>query len=121
MARGLRGVTRMRTVCVHGGAARAPQHKALQVRPTLLVATPGRLLDLLDSGALALGAVTPPVHAAVRDPVRVTNHSNGHACFRTGFAVVSACCNALLSLLICQGCTLSWSARFMPADSTVIR
>ena len=117
MARGLRGVTRLRTACVHGGAARAPQQKALQAQPTLLVATPGRLLDLLDSGALALGAVTPPV----RDPVRVTNHSNGHACFRTGFAVMSACCNALLGLLICPGCTLSWSARFLPADSTVIR
>lgn len=91
VARGLRGVTRMRTVCVHGGAARAPQQKALQAQPMLLVATPGRLLDLLDSGALALGTVPPPVHGAVRDPVRVVDHSNGLLSSRkAGLPVVSA-------------------------------
>ncbi len=34
------------------------QVAALQKRPALLVATPGRLLDLLDAGALTLGGVT---------------------------------------------------------------
>lgn len=55
MARKLRPGAGLKTAMVTGGAERSPQVAALQKHPQLLVATPGRLLDLLDAGALTLG------------------------------------------------------------------
>lgn len=58
VARGLRVVSSsLRTACIHGGAERAPQIAALGRQPALLVATPGRLLDLMDASAVSLGKV----------------------------------------------------------------
>lgn len=58
VARDLRAVSgSLRTTCIHGGAERAPQIAALGRRPALLVATPGRLLDLMDCSALSLSQV----------------------------------------------------------------
>ena len=48
--------THMKIGLVVGGAALGPQIKRLQRGTDILVATPGRLLDLLDRGALDLGA-----------------------------------------------------------------
>uniref|UniRef100_A0A7S1J4G4 Probable eukaryotic initiation factor 4A n=1 Tax=Eutreptiella gymnastica TaxID=73025 RepID=A0A7S1J4G4_9EUGL len=45
-------------LCVYGGVPKGGQVQALQQeRPSLLVATPGRLIDLLDDGAVRLGAI----------------------------------------------------------------
>ena len=43
-----------RTAVIVGGVSQVPQVKALQQRPEILVATPGRLLDLLAQGVLHL-------------------------------------------------------------------
>ncbi|MFP4013911.1 MAG: DEAD/DEAH box helicase [Chitinispirillaceae bacterium] len=42
------------TVCIYGGVSDQPQKKALARGADILVATPGRLLDLLGQGALTL-------------------------------------------------------------------
>lgn len=55
-ARALRRVWGLRVAAVFGGADRAQQIELLAKKPHLLVATPGRLLDLIDEGALSLGA-----------------------------------------------------------------
>ena len=44
-------------VCVFGGVGSTPQEKALSKGVDVLVATPGRLLDLVDRGHLTLGKV----------------------------------------------------------------
>jgi len=44
----------MRTACVVGGVSMENQVRALRNKPAILVATPGRLLDLLDQGELEL-------------------------------------------------------------------
>jgi len=49
--------TRLRAVVVFGGVGKAPQVRALAKRPAVLVATPGRLLDLLSDKALSLANV----------------------------------------------------------------
>ncbi|MEM7337901.1 MAG: DEAD/DEAH box helicase [Actinomycetota bacterium] len=46
-----------RVLAVYGGVAVGPQRKALAKGIDLLVATPGRLQDLIDQGAVSLGAV----------------------------------------------------------------
>eukprot|EP00920_Eleutheroschizon_duboscqi_P014020 GHVT01032796.1.p1 GENE.GHVT01032796.1~~GHVT01032796.1.p1 ORF type:complete len:443 (-),score=66.91 GHVT01032796.1:318-1646(-) len=48
----------LRSVCVYGGASRGPQAAALQGVAQLLVATPGRLLDFLESRAVSLRRVS---------------------------------------------------------------
>jgi len=45
----------LRTVCLTGGTEKAPQIQALRKNPHIVVATPGRLLDLIDDGHLSLG------------------------------------------------------------------
>jgi hypothetical protein len=45
----------LRTVCLTGGTEKAPQIQALHKNPHIVVATPGRLLDLIDDGHLSLG------------------------------------------------------------------
>jgi len=45
----------VRTVCLTGGTEKAPQIQALRKNPHIVVATPGRLLDLIDDGHLSLG------------------------------------------------------------------
>ncbi len=49
------GLTR---ACVFGGVGKAPQVKAMSRGVDVLVATPGRLLDLQSEGALSLGGVS---------------------------------------------------------------
>ena len=41
----------VRTVCVYGGVAKPPQAKALRRGVEVVVATPGRLEDLMNDGA----------------------------------------------------------------------
>ena len=43
--------------CIHGGVSHRPQTKALRDGTDLVIATPGRLLDLAEQGDLKLGAV----------------------------------------------------------------
>jgi ATP-dependent RNA helicase RhlE len=43
---------------IYGGVSQRPQEAALRARPDLLVATPGRLLDLVQQGFVDLGGVT---------------------------------------------------------------
>jgi ATP-dependent helicase YprA (DUF1998 family) len=47
----------LRTVCLTGGTEKAPQIQALRKNPHIVVATPGRLLDLIDDGHLSLGKI----------------------------------------------------------------
>jgi ATP-dependent RNA helicase RhlE len=49
--------TNIRAITVFGGVGAAPQIRALQSRPQIIVACPGRLLDLLGSGAARLEGV----------------------------------------------------------------
>ena len=45
----------LRSVCVTGGVEKDRQVAALEKLPHIVVATPGRLLDLIDDGHLSLG------------------------------------------------------------------
>jgi len=47
----------LRSALVVGGVAFSPQTRALRNRPAIIVATPGRLVDHLERGTLALGHV----------------------------------------------------------------
>jgi ATP-dependent RNA helicase RhlE len=47
----------LRNVVVYGGVGQRPQERALERRPDLLIATPGRLLDLVSQGFVRLDAV----------------------------------------------------------------
>ena len=47
----------VRIATIYGGAAYQPQLKALAAGPTVIVGTPGRVIDMLDRGALDLSAV----------------------------------------------------------------
>jgi ATP-dependent RNA helicase RhlE len=47
----------LRTACVFGGVSERPQIQALQRGTDILVATPGRLLDLIGQRAVALGSL----------------------------------------------------------------
>lgn len=58
-ARALRRVWGLRVAAVFGGADRVQQIELLAKKPHVLVATPGRLLDLIDDGALSLGERSP--------------------------------------------------------------
>jgi ATP-dependent RNA helicase RhlE len=49
--------TRIKVVTVFGGVSAQPQRTALRLRPEILVACPGRLLDLLEQGAARLDRV----------------------------------------------------------------
>ncbi len=48
----------LRTALVHGGVSQRPQEKALAAGPDILVATPGRLLDLLEQGHVDLSGLS---------------------------------------------------------------
>jgi ATP-dependent RNA helicase RhlE len=50
--------TRLRHACIFGGVNQNPQVKALAAGVEILVATPGRLLDLASNGFVDLGHVT---------------------------------------------------------------
>jgi ATP-dependent RNA helicase RhlE len=49
--------TTVRAVTVFGGVSAAPQIRALRERPDVIVACPGRLLDLMQQGAAKLGDI----------------------------------------------------------------
>ena len=46
------------SVCIYGGVPKGPQRQAIRDGAQVVVATPGRLLDLHEEGACALGGVT---------------------------------------------------------------
>jgi superfamily II DNA/RNA helicase len=52
------GVAKVSSQAVFGGVPKGPQVKALKEKPDLLVATPGRLQDLMEMGALSLECVS---------------------------------------------------------------
>ena len=54
-ARSLRSAFKLRTVTLFGGASKQEQAALLESGPQLLVASPGRLLDLMEDGAVSLG------------------------------------------------------------------
>jgi len=56
-ARRLRPLFGLRTTSIFGGVPREEQEKLLATPPHILVATPGRLVDLLDDGVVSLGGV----------------------------------------------------------------
>ncbi|GFR47037.1 hypothetical protein Agub_g8722 [Astrephomene gubernaculifera] len=56
--RGEAAGTPLRTVCLYGGAARGNQLAAMRRRPHLIIATPGRLLDFVESGEINIGQVS---------------------------------------------------------------
>jgi len=45
----------VRTAIVYGGVPKPPQVKALRAKPQLVVATPGRLMDLMQEGSVNVG------------------------------------------------------------------
>ncbi len=47
-----KGLRKMRTVCLVGGAPFGPQFQALKVNPEVMIATPGRLMDHMERGRL---------------------------------------------------------------------
>jgi ATP-dependent RNA helicase RhlE len=49
--------TELKRACVYGGVGKVPQIKAMERGVDVLVATPGRLLDLKNDGAIDLSAV----------------------------------------------------------------
>jgi len=49
--------TEIKRACVYGGVGKVPQIKAMERGVDVLVATPGRLLDLIGDGAIDLSAV----------------------------------------------------------------
>ena len=49
--------TRVKTLCIHGGVEQAPQIEQLDKGVDILIATPGRMFDLLSQGALFLTRV----------------------------------------------------------------
>jgi ATP-dependent RNA helicase RhlE len=49
--------TDLRQTVVYGGVSQGPQERALQGGVDVLVATPGRLLDLMSQGLIKLGAI----------------------------------------------------------------
>jgi ATP-dependent RNA helicase RhlE len=53
----LAGGTSIRVATVFGGVSAQPQRAALRARPQILVACPGRLLDLLGQGAVRLDGI----------------------------------------------------------------
>lgn len=52
------GAGRVSHMCVYGGAGRSPQIDQLRRQPEILIATPGRLLDFLECGAVSLRRTT---------------------------------------------------------------
>uniref|UniRef100_A0A7S3QZC2 Helicase ATP-binding domain-containing protein n=1 Tax=Dunaliella tertiolecta TaxID=3047 RepID=A0A7S3QZC2_DUNTE len=50
-------LTGLRTACIYGGVPKEQQVEVLQKHPHIVVATPGRLLDLIDDHALHIGPV----------------------------------------------------------------
>ena len=50
--------SRIRNMVVYGGVSRGPQARQLQRGVEILIATPGRLIDFLESGATSLRRVT---------------------------------------------------------------
>mmetsp|Transcript_24136 Transcript_24136/g.43178 ORF Transcript_24136/g.43178 Transcript_24136/m.43178 type:complete len:724 (-) Transcript_24136:257-2428(-) len=46
----------IRSACVYGGASRSEQGRNLQRRPHVVIATPGRLIDFVESGEINLSA-----------------------------------------------------------------
>lgn len=48
----------IKTVCLYGGVAKGNQAYELSKKAQVVVATPGRLLDLLNDGALSLEEVS---------------------------------------------------------------
>jgi ATP-dependent RNA helicase DBP3 len=48
----------VRSVCVYGGVSKWPQKEALKRGVEVVVATPGRLIDLMQEGCLTLGQVS---------------------------------------------------------------
>ena len=55
--RALARFTRVQVATVFGGVSHGPQRAALRLRPEIVVACPGRLLDLVDQGALRLDRI----------------------------------------------------------------
>jgi len=55
--RALARFTRIQVATIFGGVPAGPQRTALRLRPEILVACPGRLLDLLDQGAVRLDRI----------------------------------------------------------------
>ena len=49
--------TNLKSTVVFGGVSKIPQIQALRRRPDILVATPGRLLDLMGQGAVHLSSI----------------------------------------------------------------
>lgn len=67
-ARGFGASAGMRAVCLYGGAPKGPQLAELRQRPQVVVATPGRLNDLLDpSPGLSLAVDVKSVRYLVLD------------------------------------------------------
>jgi ATP-dependent RNA helicase RhlE len=96
----------LKTLVVYGGVSINPQMMALGGGADILVATPGRLLDLIDHNAVSLSAVS----------ILVLDEAD--RLFELGF---SAELGRILALLPAQRQSLLFSATFPPAVQTFAR
>lgn len=55
----------LRTLCAYGGVPKPPQTAALRKGVDVVVATPGRLEDLINDGACRCASNCLPLHTAV--------------------------------------------------------
>lgn len=56
-----RAWTSVRGVCIYGGVSKGAQKAELQLFPEVVVATPGRLQDLIEEGVLDLSGSLLPI------------------------------------------------------------
>ena len=80
----LRKLYKLRVACVVGGSDRAAQAQSLAGKPNIIVATPGRLIDLADSADSAL--------------------SKSHVCLSTCLSRLAACCTYAVYKVRCLLC-----------------
>lgn len=98
--------TQLKIVCVYGGVSANPQMMALRGGADIVIATPGRLLDLIDQNALQIG----DVQAVVLD--------EADKLFELGFTDELT---RITDLLPEERQTLLFSATFPPAVSTLAK
>ena len=90
----------LRTLCVYGGVPKPPQAAALRKGVEIVVATPGRLEDLLADGALRWARAARPLGARRQDCLsslgRPVKPREDRAPLRGMTGMTTMCCGAVL-------------------------
>jgi ATP-dependent RNA helicase RhlE len=96
----------LRHALLYGGVSQRPQEASLRASPDLVVATPGRLLDLVDQGLVDLGGIT---HFVLDEADRMLDMGFVHAVRR------------VVALVPRERQTLFFSATMAPAIEKLAR